>query len=91
MRLMTRADGEQLEAARVSLEKEGEAGRPHAAQLAWLLKADLDEAAIVARIDGADALARRYGAIAAKRHEATWPGAMARVNASSDPDLRAFD
>lgn len=91
MRLMSRADVEQLEAARVVFEAMKGPEVAHIANLTWLLNRDLGEAEILERISSGDPLARRYGAVAAKRLESRWPSAMKSARSSFDADLREFE
>jgi len=91
MDLMSRADPLQLEAARRHFQAGHHQSEVHVHGLSMLeaaLQADFAE--IEMMIKGEIPLARKYGAIAAKRLLLGAPALMRAVEVSDDPDLRDF-
>lgn len=87
MRLMTRVQEEQLDAARRLFERQ-DARSLHAEMLRVVLEREPAEACIASMINDPDPITRRYGAIAAKRNSLRFPGLIAAMRSSGDEDVR---
>lgn len=91
MRLMASADVSQLEAARRLFETHGGSHETHQQALLTLAAGTRVEPLVVTTMmKDADALVRRYGAIAARRLVREHPNLIVEARASDDPDLRNF-
>lgn len=88
MRLMTRVDASQLEAAREYFDDRGQQAQVHSRELRALTVEHPEERAIAAMVEDSDPLNRRYGAIAAIRFRRRFPALQALLEQSNDPDVR---
>jgi hypothetical protein len=91
MRLMANADVSQIEATRRFLETCGGSRQAHQQALLTLVAGSrVDPLVVTTMMKDADAVVRRYGAIAARRLVREYPNLMLEARASDDPDLRNF-
>jgi hypothetical protein len=91
MYLMSRVDASLIVAAREVLMKDTSDSEVHLRGLGVLTAGQtVDPTVVSAMIGSTDPLARRYGAIGAKRVDHEYPALMKEVEASDDAELRVF-
>jgi hypothetical protein len=90
MFLMSNADGRKLEQVLAVLSTEDERLRRHRHWLQVVLSPGVGMDAVLSLIHSPEALARRYGAIAAARLYERFPGLVAEAVAERDSDIKSF-